>query len=194
MSKSQQNSLNEDQINILQCIKDGISNQKDISKNLGLDNDNVNYYLKSLEENEFIEGHKESSSGDREYDRIWLINKGKVALNDPNNLIQTTNMNEHRVINTQNYYENMGINNMNAGTISDEVKIAGIINEAESEKLEIAVKEVQEILDQLSKTYPIHRTTDKMIVAGKAIEKIEQNPQLVQRLLGAAKTGSLAAI
>ena len=33
-----------------------------------------------------------------------------------------------------------------------------------------------------------------MIVAGKAIEKIEQNTQLTQTLLSAAKAGSLAAI
>ncbi|MDJ0581982.1 hypothetical protein [Crocosphaera sp.] len=61
---------------------------------------------------------------------------------------------------------------MNGGEINEGAKIGGIINDAESKNLAIAVKEVQEILDQLSNTYPIHKTTDKMIVAGKAIEKI----------------------
>ncbi len=192
MSKSQQNLLNEDQLKILQCVKDGISHQKDISKTLGLDNDNVNYYLKSLEENEFIKGNRESYSGDREYDLVLLTSKGKVALKNLNNLIQEINMNEHPVINTHNYYENIGIGNMNGVTISDGVKIAGIINEAESEKLEIAVKEVQEILYSVLKTYPIQKTGDDQIVVRKTREEVEQNPQLVKRLLSAAKAGTLA--
>ena len=52
---------------------------------------------------------------------------------------------------------------MNGGEINEGAKIGGIINEAESKKFAIAVEEVQEILDQLSNTYPIHKTTDKMV-------------------------------
>ncbi len=43
MSKLQKNFLNEYQTKILQCIKDGISHQQDINKNLGLENHLVNY-------------------------------------------------------------------------------------------------------------------------------------------------------
>ena len=156
----------------------------------------INYYLENLEKNGLIKGCQGYGieSGELEYIITILTNKGKVALDNPNNLIQETNMGEHRTINTNNYSENIGIRNMNGCEINEGAKIGGIINEAESKNLAIAVKEVQEILEQLSNTHPIQKTTDKMIVAGKAIEKIEQNPQLTQTLLSAAKAGSLAAI
>ena len=164
MSQSQQNLLNEYQIKILQCIKEGISHQQDISKNLGLENHLVNYYLDILKKDELIEGFSGyGKSGELEYILTTLTNKGKVALDNPNNLIQETNMKEHRTINTNNYSENIGIRNMNGGEINEGAKIGGIINEAESKKFAIAVEEVQEILDQLSNTYPIHKTTDKMV-------------------------------
>ena len=104
MSQSQQNLLNEYQIKILQCIKEGISHQQDISKNLGLENHLVNYYLDILKKDELIEGFSGyGKSGELEYILTTLTNKGKVALDNPNNLIQETNMKEHRTINTNNY-------------------------------------------------------------------------------------------
>lgn len=51
-----------------------------------------------------------------------------------------------------------------------------------------AAKEIQELLEQLSKTYPI---TD---VPGKAVEEIQQNPQLKNRVIGALKAGAKKAL
>ncbi len=88
---------------------------------------------------------------------------------------------------------NIGIG-INEGAISGNAKTAGVINEAPQQDLADAAAQIQTLLDQLSKTYPAKTSKEKMTLAGEAIEQIEQNPLLTQRLLSAAKAGTLAAI
>ncbi|NJL10507.1 MAG: hypothetical protein HC908_10990 [Calothrix sp. SM1_7_51] len=54
--------------------------------------------------------------------------------------------------------------------------------------------EIQELLNQLSQTYPTTTTTEKMEVATTAIQQIENNSNLRQRVLNALKTGSIQAL
>ncbi len=108
-------------------------------------------------------------------------------------------MNGDRTINMGegNYYEqkgNFGINHMSGGEIKDNVEVAGVINEAEKENLAEAAAEIQALLKQLEKTYPTNTTTEQMVVAAKAIEKIESNPTGKQKAIAAFKQGSLKAI
>ena len=96
-----------------------------------------------------------------------------------------------------NYYEqsgNFGIGHMSGGVIQDGVKIAGVINEAEKQDLAEAAAEIQTLLEQLEQTYPTKTATEKMVVATKAIEQIENNPTQKQRAIAALKQGSLKAI
>ena len=65
----------------------------------------------------------------------------------------------------------------------------GILNEAEQQNLTEIITEVQAIITPLAQTYPNNPTTQGI----KAIEAIEKNPNLKQKLIEAAKKGSLEA-
>ena len=66
---------------------------------------------------------------------------------------------------------------------------AGILNEAEQQNLTEIITEVQAIIAPLAQTYPNNPTTQGI----KAIEAIEKNPNLKQKLIEAAKKGGLEA-
>ncbi|MGF1675561.1 MAG: hypothetical protein ACFCUV_18030 [Rivularia sp. (in: cyanobacteria)] len=57
-----------------------------------------------------------------------------------------------------------------------------------------AAAEIQKLLNQLSQTYPTTTTTEKMAVATTAIQHIENNSNLRQRVLSALKTGGIQAL
>ncbi len=56
-----------------------------------------------------------------------------------------------------------------------------------------AAAEIQKLLKQLEQSYPTSTTTEQMLLATKAIERIESDPTLKQRVISAAKEGGLAA-
>jgi uncharacterized protein YjbI with pentapeptide repeats len=57
-----------------------------------------------------------------------------------------------------------------------------------------AAAEIQQLLEQLSKTYPTKTTAEQMVVAAEAIKRIESDPTWKQRVINAAKEGGLAAL
>jgi len=57
-----------------------------------------------------------------------------------------------------------------------------------------AAKEIQQLLNQLSETYPAATSTEQMTIATKAVEAIEKNPALKQRVIGALKAGGTEAL
>lgn len=76
-------------------------------------------------------------------------------------------------------------------------QIAGIIHNYSPEQrqtLSEAAREIQELLDQLSQTYP---TTDveKQKIAAEAIKKeIEKKPDVKKKVIKALKSGGVAAL
>ncbi len=66
-------------------------------------------------------------------------------------------------------------------------------NSQQQQSLAAAAAEIQQLLDQLSQTYPTDTTTGKMAVATAAIEQIDRNPNLTKRILSALKAGSVEA-
>lgn len=81
--------------------------------------------------------------------------------------------------------------------VNSEVQIqnsTGNFNQIEKQDLTEAAKEIQSLLEQLSQSYPSKTTSDKMILAGKVVEEIENNPTLMQKIIRALKAGSIAAI
>lgn len=54
--------------------------------------------------------------------------------------------------------------------------------------------EIQEILEDISKSYPTNTTTEKMSVATAAIQRIENHPTLYQKVISALKAGSTEAL
>ncbi|WP_265277044.1 hypothetical protein [Nostoc sp. KVJ3] len=56
-----------------------------------------------------------------------------------------------------------------------------------------AAAEIQQLLKQLEQTYPTTTTSQQMVVAAEAINRIESNPTLKKRVINAVKEGGLAA-
>jgi hypothetical protein len=56
-----------------------------------------------------------------------------------------------------------------------------------------AAAEIQLLLKQLEQTYPTSTTSQQMVVAAEAVNRIESNPLLKERVINAVKEGGLAA-
>ena len=113
--------------------------------------------------------------------------------NDRNIEINKGNYNENI---EGNYYEqkgNFGIGHMSGGEIKGNAKVAGVINEAEKQNLADAATEIQQLLEQLSETYPTSTNKEKMVVVGEAVEQIESNRTLKAKVINALKAGGTEA-
>ncbi|MDJ0899670.1 MAG: hypothetical protein QNJ55_12750 [Xenococcus sp. MO_188.B8] len=96
-----------------------------------------------------------------------------------------------------NYYEqkgNFGIGHMSGGTISENAKVAGIINKAMQQDLAQSAAEIQQLLDQLSKTYSTKTFAEKGAVADQLLEKIKNNPTRWQKVINVIKAMGVEAL
>ncbi|MDY6786216.1 MAG: hypothetical protein SW833_27330 [Cyanobacteriota bacterium] len=200
-------SLNENQLAILKAISNGQTSEEKISEALGLDIDEVKYYLKEMDEQEFMTGMKApktfNTSGG-EYSECSLTPKGQVALKKPNALIPKEDSKSNIYTGGGNYNERIegnyneqsgtfGIGHMSGGTIQSGAKVAGVINEAEEQNLTQAAAEIQQLLEQLEQSYPTNTTAGRMQIAAEAFSQIESNPTLSSRILSALKAGGISA-
>lgn len=67
-------------------------------------------------------------------------------------------------------------------------------NPEQKQNLAKAAAEIQQLLETLDKTYPTDTTTGKMKVAAAAVEQIDTNPALSNRVLSALKAGGVSAV
>jgi hypothetical protein len=81
---------------------------------------------------------------------------------------------------------NFGIG-MSGGEIKGNAKVAGVINESQQKSLAEVAKEIQELLEQLSQTYPTTTTTTIMEVVVKAIYIIEDDPSFKSKIIKVLK-------
>jgi hypothetical protein len=88
---------------------------------------------------------------------------------------------------------NFGIGQMSGGTIQSGAKIAGVINEAQQRNIAETAAEIQQLLEQLEKSYPTDTTAGKMKVATEAISTIDTNPTLAARIFSALEVGTISA-
>ena len=86
---------------------------------------------------------------------------------------------------------NFGVG-VNKGTINTD-KLAGTINEAQQRNLAEAAAEIQQLLEQLEKTYDTNTYSGKGQVADEIIKTIENNPGLKTRIISALKVGGIKA-
>lgn len=63
-----------------------------------------------------------------------------------------------------------------------------------SQDLPQAAAEIQTLLEQLEKTYPTNSTDEKMEIATKAIQHINNNPKLASKILSALRSGGISAL
>ncbi|MGK7886914.1 MAG: COR domain-containing protein [Crocosphaera sp.] len=122
-----------------------------------------------------------------------IINAENVYLQKAEYMSNPTNQPEASNT-TKNYTFNDSVGMVDT-TLNDQSQAIGQqYNEAPSQDLAEAAKQIQTILDQLSETYPSETKKEKRIFAVEAIDVIEQNSSLTEKLLSAAKAGSLAAL
>ncbi|MDB9310872.1 hypothetical protein PN471_20035 [Aphanizomenon sp. CS-733/32] len=88
----------------------------------------------------------------------------------------------------------IGIGVMSGGEIKGEAKVAGVINEAEKQNLAQVAQDIQELLNQLSQSYPTSTVSEKMALAIEATQNIKNNPTLLQKTMSALKAGGTAAL
>ncbi len=87
---------------------------------------------------------------------------------------------------------NMNRANISGGVVG--INEGDFIVNPQQKTLSEAAAEIQQLLNQLSQTYPTTTTTEKMTVATTAIQQIENNSNLRQRVLSALKTGGIQAL
>jgi len=74
------------------------------------------------------------------------------------------------------------------------IQIGGSFLDASSQQnLSEAAEQIQQLLNQLSETYPATTASEQMLVVTKALEKIEENPDFKQRVVGALKSSGTEA-
>lgn len=94
--------------------------------------------------------------------------------------------------NTYNQSGQIGIGHVSGGTIQQGAKVAGVIHEAQDKSIAEVAKEIQDLLNQLEKTYPTNSISDQMVVATEIIKQIENDPTWKERVINAGKQGGLA--
>jgi len=78
--------------------------------------------------------------------------------------------------------------------INSPITQVGAINGAERQNLDEVAQEIQELLNQLSQSYPTGTVSEKMALATQATQHIENNPTLLQKTMSALKAGGTAAL
>ena len=182
--------LNNDQKLFYELINLVIVNKRELSFDIQPFSDKV-----SSESNYHGDGAKKQNRGDNAttmnvYGNIYgNINSQNTQGGQP---IMEDNQ-AKRLIKTETYNEqtgNFGIGQMSGGEIKDGAKVGGIINESQQKSLAEVAKEIQELLEQLSQANPTTKTTEQMIVVGKAIDIIEENPSFKSKVIKVLKAVS----
>ncbi|MEM9542860.1 MAG: hypothetical protein AAGA60_25635 [Cyanobacteria bacterium P01_E01_bin.42] len=84
--------------------------------------------------------------------------------------------------------------NLNIGTVYGDMKSEANINESQKQNLAEAAAEIQQLLEQLSKTYdPPDDTKNKLAIATETVKAIESDPALKSRVISALKSGGIEA-
>ena len=68
------------------------------------------------------------------------------------------------------------------------------IYESQQQNLTEAARDIQELLEQLEKTYPSETTMDRMKIATEVITQINNHPTKAQKIFNAIKAGGVAAV
>jgi cell division protein ZapA (FtsZ GTPase activity inhibitor) len=108
--------------------------------------------------------------------------------------------NRQRVSNKTSKY-NLQNSQFAGGLINADTVNAGQIggnitnyNPEQKQNLAQAAADIQQLLNQLSQTYPTTTSSEKMTVVAKAVDEIESNPTLKARVIGALKAGGTEAL
>ncbi|MGK7899303.1 MAG: pentapeptide repeat-containing protein [Xenococcus sp. (in: cyanobacteria)] len=137
------------------------------------------YEARLLDKNKFIDQQDQ-----RINQLFYLLNQGQKILGEVPRLMAE----QPKVKVQQNF--NAAVNAV-AGNVEGNQNV--YVSE-QKQTLAEAAAEIQQLLDQLSQTYPTNTAREKMVVATEAIERIESDPKLMERILSALKAGGISAL
>ena len=103
-----------------------------------------------------------------------------------------TEINQGDITMTGNRNIHMGGGNYNERIQRDYVQ-GNYYAAGQPQSLAQAAAEIQLLLKQLEQTYPTTTISQQMVVAAEAVNRIENNPLLKERVINAVKSGGLAA-
>lgn len=108
--------------------------------------------------------------------QVFMTRSGKIVVGKPDywNITTLTDKLPNTPILPWNHYDSPWEN----PEVEEDPKEA-------SQNIADAAAGIKQLLQQLEQSYPTETTTDKMTVAMKAIEQIENDPSLRQRILNA---------
>ena len=96
---------------------------------------------------------------------------------------------------SQNFNFHAPVGNVNAGDVTVQGDQVGTQHNYASEtNLFEAALEIQQLLDQLAKTYPTSTEAEKKVFVSEAINRIKNQPTLEDRAWSALKAGSIEAV
>jgi uncharacterized protein YjbI with pentapeptide repeats len=171
----------EDKI-LLRAKTAAIANKSELSKEYF-----INYnQLKALAERDFRELIANQTT---QINR--LENMITTALERPSFYAQTYN-NQGDTTMTGDRNIHLGSGNYNERIQGDYVQ-GNYYATGQPQSLAQAAAEIQELLKQLEQTYPTTTTSQQMVVAAEAINRIENSPTMKQKVINAVKEGGLAA-
>ncbi|MBC6418697.1 MAG: winged helix-turn-helix domain-containing protein [Prochloron sp. SP5CPC1] len=133
--------MNDEQRKILQAIDQGSKSTHAIAEKTGLKKHLVNYYLEEFEKDGYFIAHRESQSGERNFDCLILKDKGKVAIENPDDLLEPTSTSKYDLRGAQigGFAETV-----NGNQISTQHNYAP----EQKQTLVEAAKEIQQLLEQ----------------------------------------------
>ena len=184
---------------ILQIIADEFENSNSINDNkiskiLNLDLHKVREILIQLKSSGYIKSIEKKQHQDPNAPKIALVliteitPKGYLALKEEIPINDDRSHNSAITINNGN----IGIGHMSGGEIKDNAIVAGIHNEADRKELNQLLQNIIGLLHKLEQTYNSDTTTGRMTIATKAIEHIEQDANLANRVFSALEKGGTA--
>jgi uncharacterized protein YjbI with pentapeptide repeats len=126
-----------------------------------------------------------------------LMRLAKWASNRPI-IVQATAIAESKSMSETFNIDLRGANVTNyANKLQDNARQQAILHNYAPEQRQTLVEaaaEIQQLLEQLSQTYPATTQTEKMALVTKAVEAIEKNPTLKARVMGALKAGGVETL
>lgn len=85
---------------------------------------------------------------------------------------------------------------ISSGEVGRDIIVSSLnsVTVEEERTLAEAAAEIQQLLDQLSQSYPTTTVAEKATVAAKAMEEIEKKPDTKGKIIKALKAGGVAAL
>ena len=152
---------------------------------------NYKLALKEVEKyKELYENQRNIYSDMHEIVRLLASQSHQINVNN-----EVTSTSESNPVQETNQYNlrDATVSGSNIGT-NHGTQIGTQHNYATKQNLAEAAEDIKKLLQELEQTYPTNTPSEKIVVLEEAIKRIENDPTLKQRVLGAVKSGGVEAI